>query len=187
MMRRGFKALKLIYPLLLLVIICSCSEESLNQKIPVLEQGVADEYSEGVQLAEYRNERLDYIIEAKSMERFTDRRMLYGYIVTLTSYDKEGQVSSVIKADTTVVDDARNVVIASGSVSFKTKDGDIKTQKMYWDRNVDEIIVPTQLTLTRMGDALRGENLRTNTKLSFAEMNTVTAEGYFDEEDFVDW
>jgi len=58
---------------------------------------------------------------------------------------------------------------------------------MFWDRNVDEIMVPTRLTLTRMGDVLRGENLRTNTKLSFAEMNTVTAEGYFDEEDFMDW
>ena len=178
------RGLWLLIPILLL---SSCSADSLNQDTPVLEQGVADEHSEGVRMVEYRDERLDYIIEAKSMERLTDRRMMYGYQVTLTSYDKEGQVSSVIMADTTIVDDARNVVFANGNVSFKTKDGDIKTQKMFWDRNVDEIMVPTRLTLTRMGDVLRGENLRTNTKLSFAEMNTVTAEGYFDEEDFMDW
>jgi len=111
------RGLWLLIPILLL---SSCSADSLNQDTPVLEQGVADEHSEGVRMVEYRDERLDYIIEAKSMERFTDRRMMYGYQVTLTSYDKEGQVSSVIMADTTIVDDARNVVFANGNVSFKT-------------------------------------------------------------------
>jgi len=44
--------------------------------------------------------------------------------------------------------------------------------------------VPTKVTLTRAGDILRGNSLRTNTRLSFAEMDVVSAEGYIDEEDF---
>ncbi|MCB5278085.1 MAG: LPS export ABC transporter periplasmic protein LptC [Candidatus Cloacimonetes bacterium] len=174
--------------LLLSLLFCwACSKESLDKDTEVLEQGIADENSEGVKVSEYVNNRLDYIIEAKSMERFTDRRMLYGYFVTLSSYDQAGMLSSVIKADTAIVDDARNVIFANGNVSFKTQEGEIKGEKMFWDRNLDEITVPTYVTLTRNGDVLTGQSLRTNTKLSYAEMDAVKAEGYFDEEDFLDW
>lgn len=173
--------------LVLLLVLAACSDKSLNQETGVLEQGEADENSSGVRLVEYRDERVDYIIEAESMKRYTERRMLYGYNVTLSSYDKNGLLSSVIKADTTIVDDARNVVFANGNVSFKTPQGEIKTQKMFWERSVDEITVPVALTLTRSGDVLRGNSLRTDTKLSYVEMDAVAAEGYFDEEEFLDW
>ncbi|MCB5260940.1 MAG: LPS export ABC transporter periplasmic protein LptC [Candidatus Cloacimonetes bacterium] len=183
----GTKYILKIILLLSLLFCWACSKESLDKDTEVLEQGIADENSEGVKVSEYVNNRLDYIIEAKSMERFTDRRMLYGYFVTLSSYDQAGMLSSVIKADTAIVDDARNVIFANGNVSFKTQEGEIKGEKMFWDRNLDEITVPTYVTLTRNGDVLTGQSLRTNTKLSYAEMDAVKAEGYFDEEDFLDW
>lgn len=170
-----------------ILMLSACSQSKLEQETGVLEQGVADENSVGVRLTEYNNDRLDYVIEAASMERFTERRMLYGYGVTLSSYDKDGLVSSVIKADTTIVDDARNVIFANGNVSFKTPEGEIRTQKMFWERNVDEITVPVPLTLTRGGDILRGRSMRTNTRLSYVEMDAVAAEGYFEEETFRAW
>ncbi len=173
--------------LLCLLGLFACNQASLDSETGVLEQGLPDETSTQVSLAEYDNDRLSYVIQAEKMERFTDRRMLYGYKVTLTSYDKNGVVSSVIKADTTIVDDARNVIFAEGNVSFKTQEGEIRTQKMFWERGVDEITVPVPLTLTRGGDILRGNNMRTNTTLSFVEMDAVAAEGYFDEEEFGSW
>ncbi|MDD4686595.1 MAG: LPS export ABC transporter periplasmic protein LptC [Candidatus Cloacimonetes bacterium] len=190
MPQTGYLGMRYIVKIILLLslLFCwACSKESLDKDTEVLEQGIADENSEGVKVSEYVNNRLDYIIEAKSMERFTDRRMLYGYFVTLSSYDQTGMLSSVIKADTAIVDDARNVIFANGNVSFKTQEGEIKGEKMFWDRNLDEITVPTYVTLTRNGDVLTGQSLRTNTKLSYAEMDAVKAEGYFDEEDFLDW
>lgn len=190
MPQTGYLGMKYILKIILLLslLFCwACSKESLDKDTEVLEQGIADENSEGVKVSEYVNNRLDYIIEAKSMERFTDRRMLYGYFVTLSSYDQAGMLSSVIKADTAIVDDARNVIFANGNVSFKTQEGEIMGEKMFWDRNLDEITVPTYVTLTRNGDVLTGQSLRTNTKLSYAEMDAVKAEGYFDEEDFLDW
>ncbi|MDD2209838.1 MAG: LPS export ABC transporter periplasmic protein LptC [Candidatus Cloacimonetes bacterium] len=190
MPQTGYLGMRYIVKIILLLslLFCwACSKESLDKDTEVLEQGIADENSEGVKVSEYVNNRLDYIIEAKSMERFTDRRMLYGYFVTLSSYDQAGMLSSVIKADTAIVDDARNVIFANGNVSFKTQEGEIKGEKMFWDRNLDEITVPTYVTLTRNGDVLTGQSLRTNTKLSYAEMDAVKAEGYFDEEDFLDW
>jgi LPS export ABC transporter protein LptC len=173
--------------LLFVLIFVACSQESLNQKSGVLEQGVADETSQRVRLIEYKNDRVDYVIEAENMERFTDRRMLYGYKVTLSAYGKDGMISSVIKADTTIVDDARNIVFANGNVIFTTPEGEIRTQKMFWERSLDEITVPVALTLTRQGDVMTGSNMRTNTKLSYVEMDAVAAEGYFDEKEFLDW
>jgi LPS export ABC transporter protein LptC len=173
---------------LLLVLVsllaAACVRDDLQQDTMVMEQGIPEENARQVRVVEYRDERLDYIIEAARMERFTDRRIMYGYDVTLTSYDREGEISAVIKADTTIVDDARNIIFANGNAVFSNKEGEIKTQKMVWERNLDEITVPTKLTLTRAGDVLRGNSLRTNTRLSFAEMDVVSAEGYFDEEDF---
>jgi len=165
----------------------ACSKANLDQETGVLEHGLADETSTKVTLSEYENDRLVHIIQAERMERFTDRRMLYGYRVTLSSYDKNGIISSVIKADTTIVDDARNVIFANGNVSFKTNEGEIKTQKMFWERSVDEITVPVPLILTRGADILRGNSMRTNASLSFVEMDAVAAEGYFDEKDILDW
>ncbi|MDD2596508.1 MAG: LPS export ABC transporter periplasmic protein LptC [Candidatus Cloacimonetes bacterium] len=179
-MKPGCKIL-LLLPLLFAL---SCKQEELNKQTPTMERGLPDETSLNVKLNEYKDERLEYIIEAAKMERYTDRRMMYAYKVTLSSYDHTGSLSSVIKADTTIVDDARNMIFASGKASYKTPEGTISTSRIVWDRNFDEITAPAYVELLRSGDVLRGRNLRTDSKLSYAEMEEVTAEGIFDEKDY---
>ena len=100
----GARLLSVLLSLMLLVL-ASCSQDSLVQDSAVLEQGIPEENALQVRMVEYRDEKVDYIIEAAKMDRFTDRRMVYGYDVTLTSYDNLAQISAVIKADTTIVDD----------------------------------------------------------------------------------
>jgi len=176
-------AMSLIMVMLLLGAI-SCKQNELNNPTANMERGLPDETSLNVRLNEYRDDRLEYIIEAGRMERYTDRRMLYGYQVTLTSYDREGKLSSVVKADTTIVDDARNIIFAHGNAVFESPQGSIKTSKMVWERSIDEITAPGYVVLTRGSDVLRGTGLRTNSKFSFAEMNAVSAEGVINEKDF---
>jgi len=171
---------------LLLVLLIGCGKSVLDTETPVMDRSQPNETSYNIKLSEFKDEHLDYIIEAQKMERFTDRRMLYGYGVTLTSYDRNKQVSSVIKADTTIVDDARNIIFASGRASFFSPGGGLKTDRIAWDRNVDEITAMGKVTLTRDGSVLWGKNLRTNSKLSFAEMEAVSAEGIVNEKD-IDW
>ena len=170
--------------ILALLGLAACGQDALAQDMAVLEQGVPEENALKVRMVEYRDDMVDYIIEAAEMDRFTDRRMVYGYDVTLTSYDRQAQISTVIKADTTIVDDARNIIFANGNVIFESGQGKIKTQKMIWERNMDEITAPATVVLIRGGDVLRGKNLRTNAKLSFAEMDVVSGEGYVDEKTF---
>jgi hypothetical protein len=51
---------------------------------------------------------------------------------------------------------------------------------------VDEITAPKQVLLTRQGNVMRGQNLRTNSKLSFVEMEQVSAEGRLTQQE-IDW
>lgn len=171
--------------LLILLMSSACKQNELGSPTQNLERGLPDESSVNVRLSEYNQERLEYIIEAERLDRFTDRRMMYAYKVTLTSYDREGKQSSVVKADTTIVDDARNIIFANGNASFSTPNGTIKTSKIIWERSLDELTAPNPVVLTRAGDVLRGSSLRTNTKLSFAEMDAVSAEGVIDEKDYL--
>lgn len=179
----SYRILSLLFGISLLVL-AACSQEKLVQDTAALERGIPEENALKVRMVEYRDSQVDYIIEAAAMDRFTDRRMVYGYDVTLTSYDRQAQISAVIKADTTIVDDARNIIFANGNVEFKGSEGILRSQKMIWERNLDEITVPTSVVLIRGGDVLRGKNLRTNAKLSFAEMDVVSGEGYVDEKTF---
>lgn len=179
----GYRILWILISLSLLAL-TSCAQDSLSQDSEDMDRGNPQENALGVRMVEYRDDKVDYIIEAAVMDRFTDRRMTYGYDVTLTSYDLNAQISNVIKADTTIVDDARNIIFANGNVRFEGSAGKLRTQKMIWERSLDEITVPTSVVLIRGGDVLRGNSLRTNTKLSFVEMNVVSGEGYVDEKTF---
>ncbi len=173
-----------IMAFILLLGLWGCSEDALKNETESLGRGVPDEISKNVKLREYNEGALDYVLEAEEIQRFSDRRMLYGYKVQLSSYNKDGSLNSVIIADSTSVDDARNIIIVGGKVKLTTPEAEVHTEKMIWDRNVDEIIVPTAVSLYRAGDVLRGNSLRTDSRLSFAEMDAVSAEGYFDEEEF---
>lgn len=183
---QSFVRLKLIGMMVFILFLglWGCSEDALKSETGTLGRGIPDEISKNVKLREYDEGALDYVIEAGEIQRYSNRRMLYGYKVQLSSYNKDGSLNSVITADSTTVDDARNIIIAGGKVKLKTPEAEVHTEKMVWDRNIDEIFVPTAVTLYRAGDVLRGNSLRTDSRLGFVEMDAVSAEGYFDEEEF---
>ena len=66
------------------------------------------------------------------------------------------------------------------------KEGSISTSRLIWDRNMDEVMAPGQVTLVKDGNVLRGTNLRTNLSIYPTEMDNISAEGFF-EEDYLDW
>jgi len=169
-----------------LLVLASCQKTSLKVKTDSMDRAVPDEISYDVQITQYIDNRTEYYLEAKRIERFTGRRMMYGYGVTLTTYDKNNLVNSTIKADTTIVDDARNIVYANGHATMTSPNGSLSTPKIIWDRAVDEITAPLNVTLIRDGNTLRGSNLRTNSQLSFVEMDGVSAEGKLKPEE-IDW
>lgn len=151
-----------------------------------MERGLPDETSFNVKITQYIDNRSEYELQAQRIERFQTRNLIYAYGVTLTTFDKFNKVSSVINADSTVIDDARNIIQASGKVKMTSPNGDLATSEISWDRAVDEIVAPKRVKLTREGNVLYGQNLVTNSKLSLVTMDEVAAEGIIKAEDF-DW
>jgi len=151
-----------------------------------MEQMIPDETSFNIIITEYVGDRIDYTLDAKKIERYHDKRLIIAHGVILQDFDDLGRLNSSIRGDTITVDEARNVIFANGNVLMSSVNGNVQAPRIIWDRNVDEIIAPIDVILTRGDKILRGNNLRTDIKISFAEMNTVSAEGRIDERDF-DW
>jgi len=172
--------------LLLVMLLAGCDKSDLGTTSPVLRRDLPDEISTNVKITEFNRDRVDYILEAARIERFYDRRMLNAYQVNITVFDQKSGETSMMKADTTIVDDARNVIFANGNVLLSSATGSVSSRRMVWDRNIDEITAPGNVILVREGNVLRGENLRTNTRIDYAEMDRVSAEGFFGEE-VLDW
>lgn len=172
--------------ILLLILVIGCKRTNLDVKTPVMDMALPDETSYNIEIREFIGDRLDYILKAGKIERFYDKRILNAYQVKITSFDTLNQIKSTMLADTTIVDDARNIIYANGNVKLSSPNGTIESRRLIWDRAGDEIIAPDRLILTRDGNVLRGTNLRTNSTISYAEMETVSAEGIVSETDF-DW
>ncbi len=168
---------KLALIVVLLLSLAACQKVSLQTKSDPLDRSLPDETSHKVKVTQYVDNRIEYHLEANKIERFHDRRMMYGYGVVLTTYDKDNRINSTIMADTTIVDDARNVIFANGNARMTSSNGTLSTSKIVWDRAVDEITAPLKVKLVRGSDVLYGERLRTNSTISFVEMDAVSAQG----------
>lgn len=171
---------------LLFATVWGCERISLNQSFPSLDRSLPDESSKNVQITEYLNDNVDNVMIAERVERFVDRRILYAYAVKISSYNEDTSLKSVVLADTAIVDDARNMIFANGKVNLSSENGSIQSRKIVWDRNVDEITAPERVILTRDMNVLKGKNLKTNSIISYAEMDEVSAEGIVSEKD-IDW
>jgi LPS export ABC transporter protein LptC len=169
----------------LLLLIAACGESSLEVQTESLDRRLPDETSTGVTITEFDQGRIAYVLKAEKIDRFYDRRILNAYKVDITAYDSKG-AKSLLKADSTIVDDARNQIFAYGNVNLISPGGNVSSGRMVWDRNSDEIMAPGQVTLIQDGNVLRGKNLRTNLSVYPTEMDSVSAEGFF-EEDYLDW
>lgn len=163
-----------------------CGKSILNQTTPALNRGLPDETSSNISIYAYKENRVDYILTADKIDRYYTTQRLFARKVRIVSYDDKKQLRSTIVADTAYVDEARNLVRAIGNVVFDTPNGTIKSRIINWDRNIDEIYVPTPVTLIRDGNVLKGDNLRTDSRISYAEMSTVSAEGVL-KGDEIDW
>lgn len=182
------KVLAKLSLLFILLLSVSCKPRmKLDMQTPVMDRNLPDETSVKVRITELEGDKVDYILEADRIERFYDRKILNGWKVSIKAYDIAGNIRTSITADTTIVDDARNLIFASGNVVLNSNNGSILTRRIIWDRNVDEITAPDRVVLNRNGSVLKGTNLRTNATISFAELSSVEAEGLFQDEEVFDW
>jgi LPS export ABC transporter protein LptC len=163
-----------------------CGDSVLEQKTGTINRGLPDETSSNVSIYAYNQNQIDYILTADKIERYYDTRQLNAWKVKIVTYDAKKNITGTISADTTYVDEARNLIRAMGNVIFQSPNGTIKSRIINWDRNADEIYTHEKVMLIRDDKTMYGQDLRTNSSMSFAEMNTVSAEGTV-KGDELDW
>lgn len=162
----------------------ACKGQDLTPSRGRLDLALPDESSDKVKILEYTGDEVDYELYAKKVDRWYEKRLLKAYDVRITSVDPETKLPTYLSADSTIVDDTRNVIQAYGKVVLSSPSGKVYGASMVWDRNTDEIFVPGKVTLEKDGNILRGESLRTNPAVDFAYLDVVSADGKFDEADF---
>ena len=170
-----------------LLALSACGKSKLDIKTESMKRGIPDETSTNVILTEYEQNKIAYILNAERIERYYDRRILNAYKVEIQALDKKTGGTSILKADSTIVDEARNMIMAHGNVKLISAEGSIFTNRMVWDRNNDVIVAPDTVMLVRAGNILRGRNLRTNLSIYPTEMDSISAEGLFEEKEFLNW
>lgn len=170
--------------LMLAVALLSCQKQDLTPPKAKLDLSLPDESSQKVSILEYDKERIDYELYAEKIDRWYEKRMLKAFDVRITAVDPHTHLPTYLSADSTIVDDARNLIFAYGNVVLSSPSGKVYSASMTWDRNSDEIFAPGKVRLERDGNILRGESLRTNPAVDFAYMDVVSADGKFDEADF---
>ena len=178
---RGFLSLLLLIWALALI---SCKGGDLTISTERSDITLPDETSERVTILEYSGDQVDYELYAKKIDRWYEKRMLKAIDVRITSIDPKTKHPTYLSADSTIVDDTRNMIFAYGNVVLSSPSGKVYGGSMVWDRNTDEITVPGKVTLEKDGNILRGQSLRTNPAVDFAYMDVVSADGKFDEADF---
>jgi LPS export ABC transporter protein LptC len=168
------------------ILLTACGGSKLDISTKAMDRSLPDETSSDVTITEFDKGSISYILKAAKIDRYYDRRILNAYKVDITAFDNKKGGTTQMKADSTIVDDARNLIFAHGNVQLKSPGGSVATSRMIWDRNADEITAPDKVTLVREGNVLRGKNLRTNLSIYPSEMDSVSAEGVFDKE-YLDW
>jgi LPS export ABC transporter protein LptC len=178
---RGFLSLLLLIGALALT---SCEGGDLTPPTQRSDITSPDETSKEVSILEYTGDHIEYELYASKVDRWYEKRLLKAIDVRIKSVDPKTMMPTYLSADSTIVDDTRNMIFAYGKVVLSSPSGKVYGDSMVWDRNTDEILVPGKVTLEKDGNILRGESLRTNPAVDFAYMDIVSADGKFDEADF---
>ncbi|OQY37248.1 MAG: LPS export ABC transporter periplasmic protein LptC [Candidatus Cloacimonetes bacterium 4572_65] len=146
-----------------------------------------DEYSKNVELNRYSGDKLEYSLKARSIIRYYDQQRTIADSVFLKSIDEESGILSTLKCDTTIINDASNLITGKGNVVIKYGDiRRIETELILWDRSSGRIKCPGEVDMWDEDRYLRGTNLITNTKLEMTKLENVSGEGVADEKAFSD-
>lgn len=178
----------LISLLVITAIIFAGCETSSELPQAEMDRNAPDENSKGVELKKYNGNKLEYLLQARSITRYyEDQRTIADSVYIMTVEEDTGIVSTVI-CDTTIIDDRSNIIKGIGNVVFKYGDlRRIETNLALWDRTSDRITCPGEVDYWDENTYLNGYNLITNSKLEMTKMEKVSGQGVADEKTFGDF
>ncbi len=172
-MMRHLKIFLIILIILAGVFVIGCTEKgeiksSADKASDSLEAGKVrpDQKIRGAQIWLYDGPNKRAEIEADYIEKYTKQDSTLAWGLNVQFYDKDGAKSSHLVADSGLVRESINWMVANGDVVVITEDDSrLETEQLYWVGNKDIVRSDSFVTIYQFGDTLRGYGLETDPNL----------------------
>ncbi|MDD3052268.1 MAG: LPS export ABC transporter periplasmic protein LptC [Candidatus Cloacimonetes bacterium] len=170
---------------ILLSVFSSC-DISRNIELSKGELNMPDEIADSLEVVTVMGEKIDSKLWAVHLERFYDRKITIMESVYTETYETDGRLKYSLKCNKAEIDETKNILTATGNVIITSESGVLKTEKLIWDQNTDELFTDVQFTLIRGDNLLKGEYLRTDMNFEKIDMQKVKGEGLLNAEE-IEW
>ncbi len=188
------KLLKIILYLLIMTNFLNCSTEpaprnafsSEDTDLFYMYKGKQpDEITINVKMQETKLGKIQNELYAKVIKRYYDLDFFIADSVRILSYNEKGEFVYSLDCDSAFVDQKTNLFTAMGNVFVVNSDGDLKTNILKWDRDLDELIAPEAVILNHENNTIKGNYLETNIDFDYIRLKKVSAKGKIDESNIV--
>jgi len=145
-----------------------------------------DEIADSLEVVTVMGENIDSKMWAVHLERFYDKKITIMDTIYTETYESDGRLKYSLKCNHAEIDETKNILTATGNVIITSTSGILKTEKLIWDQNTDELFTDVQFTLIRDENVLKGEYLKTDMDFEKIDMQKVKGEGLIDAEE-IEW
>jgi len=158
----GFRIEQII--LLILLFVSACGKEESNA--PAVSGTVPDQVMENSTITFSEEGIRSAVIWAKHVEVYEKLDLKKAKQVRADFYDKEGNHTSFLVADSGMIQERKRQFEALGNVVVTTDEGiKLVTQTLRWDPLITKIVTDDFVTITRGKDVITGYGLETDQRL----------------------
>jgi len=161
----GLKMKHLIILLALTLLLLSCSQE--ERQGTVQPEGLPDQILENSVVVFTVNGIKSTVVKAKYIEKYLAQDLTKAKGLYVDFYDKEGNHTSVLVADSGDIREKKQVLEVKGEVVVTTDKGvKLETKSLRWDPNISKIITDDLVKITRGQDVVTGQGMESDQELT---------------------
>jgi LPS export ABC transporter protein LptC len=167
------------------LIIWGCQAEPAFQYEEVSDE-IPDQEARNITIINSNGDLLEYQMKAKYIRIFEEKNYTYADTAEIISYDRFGEIETVLTCDQAELDETKNIFIGKGNVVVTSENAILETEYLRWNRNTDQFEAKEGVKIIRENNIMRGQEMRSDAAMSKIEITRVSAEGKLSEED-IDW
>jgi LPS export ABC transporter protein LptC len=158
------QTIHIIVIVLILLLISACGKDESNA--PSLSGNVPDQVMENSTITFSEQGIRSAVIWAKYVDVYERLDLKRAKQVRVDFYDKEGKHTSVLVADSGMIQEKKRKFEALGDVVVTTEEGiKLATQSLRWDPQITKIVTDDFVTITRGKDVITGYGLEADQEL----------------------
>ena len=127
-----------------------------------------------------KNTQLQSVVQAGHIQMFEKQKLTrLDQGVQIDFYDKQGRHTSVLTSERARVEEKIDLFLAEDNVVVVSDSGAVlRTERLYWDRNGQQIRSDTLVVLTTELDSLRGYDFEANEDLTSWKLKNPTGQTF---------